>query len=153
MKKRCGHWFLTWKQNSWNPHTLKIALVYSQHSNNINNPLSFLSTQRIPTIHGLCFSNVPTWQLLCGRFTKDLETLWAHSVFHSRPKKKKKNTGCVIVTLAHWSMSSVLRCRARGLAHTPFQSYLSACPPTPLAVVNNNSPRTPNCFTRCRNSP
>lgn len=68
-------------------------------------------------------------------------------------KKKKKNTGCVIVTLAHWSMSSVLRCRARGLAHTPFQSYLSACPPTPLAVVNNNSPRTPNCFTRCRNSP
>lgn len=134
MKKRCGHRFLTWKQNSWNPHTLKTALVYSQHSDNINKPLSFPSTQRIPTIH----CNVPAWQLLFGHFTKDLETMWAHSVFHSRPKKKKK-TGCVIATLAHWSVSLVLRCPT-GLAHTRSHSsrtfQLALPPPWLLGIIN-----------------
>lgn len=46
--------------------------------------------------------------------------------------QKKKNPGCVIATLAHWSMSLVLRCPARGLACTRNHSsrtFRRALPP------------------------
>lgn len=139
MKERCGHWFLTWKQNSWSPHTLKIALVYTKHGDNVNKALSFLSTPPIPTIHGLCFSNVPTMQLLCGHFTKDLEKLWAHFVFHSRPKKYwvcNSDAGTLKHVISAFLSRTWLRTHSQ-----PFQSYFWACSPTPLAVVNKKTPK------------
>lgn len=139
MKKRCGHRFLTWKQHSWNPHTLKIALVYSQHSDNINKALSFLSTQQIPTIHGSCFGNVPS---CCVALLQRIWKCCELTLFFITRLKKKKNTGCVIVTRAHWSVSLVLRCLAHGLLHIcnhSIRTFQLNLPP-PLAAANNKPP-------------
>lgn len=134
MKKRCGHRFSTWKQNSWNPHTLNHPLWFTFSTATSTNHLRFLPF--LP-----CFRDVPTWQLLCDRFTKDLETLWAHSVFPSTHTHTHKTWVCIsdAATLKH--VISALLSRTWPCTHSqPSQSYLAACPPTPSAVACNKPP-------------
>lgn len=151
-KKDVGIDFLTWKQNSWNPHTLNIGLVDSQRCGGRQHQQTF---RVIPARGGFppftpCASATSGQDSCCAAASQSVPEHCELALFFTQDQQKywvcNSDAGAlkyvISASLSHtWPHS-----------HSSRTSQLALPPPRLLPWIIKN-PCAPNLFTLCRKSP